>query len=488
MRPFAATVFLTLAACPAGQTPNPQPLGRFYFPTGVAHVDSPGSPEGVLFVANANFDKRFESGTVMAIDLAKVGLPPLGAPVGSTGPVQVGELRASVAGVVEVSSFTGELAVLRLGADRVRLFVPSRSEGMHLQAIDATLAASATTSTALVCHTPEGRDDRDCATNAPSLVPREFEFSATGLPRAPAPYGVAVRVRACAADADCGGGNVCAAGQCRYTAPDEPLADVFVTHLSLADSPTGSCALVSTCVNYHAYLARLASRNPTVTENTFFDLGLGANASNSVVAGSRWLYLTGRYNGNTSSENLLRMIDPSGVIYRSSLELAYRVSDARGVALSSDEKRVFIAGRAPDSLVVASIADPLASVPRVQIERALPLPAGPNEMVVIPRPGRGDLVAVVSISAGTLVIYDDDVGAIVALVPGLGLQPYGVTFGLLGAGARLFVSNFGDGRVAVVDIADLARPDEARVVAHLGAQQLCLTQSQSAVACDGGAP
>jgi hypothetical protein len=45
------------------------------------------------------------------------------------------------------------------------------------------------------------------------------------------------------------------------------------------------------------------------------------------------------------------------------------------------------------------------------------------------------------------------------------------------------VSNFADGRVAVVDVPDLSAPQVARVVAHLGKQQLCLTRSEREGAC-----
>jgi hypothetical protein len=75
------------------------------------------------------------------------------------------------------------------------------------------------------------------------------------------------------------------------------------------------------------------------------------------------------------------------------------------------------------------------------------------------------------------------VGELVAHVPAVGIQPFGVAVDRRGSGARLYLSNFGDGRVAVVDIPDLARPQDARLVAHLGQSQLCLTRSTQTAGC-----
>ena len=491
MRPaLAAAAVLVLAACPEQNASNPPPLARLYFPTGVVHADVPGTADGVLFVASANTDQRFESGMVSAIDLDKVGLPKFGAAVGAGGPVQLTDLHTTAQSVVEVSSFTGEMAALATHDGGVRLYVPSRSEGMHFQAVDATLPATAAGSTSLQCHTAAGKSDRDCGTKAPSLTPREFEFSSTGLPRAPAPFSVAVRQRGCAADTDCGDSGRCGQGLCRYADDGEPLADVWVTHLAIADSPTGTfnSAGATTQTNFHTYLVHLASRSPTVDASNFLDMGAAAGATSCVAAGSRWVYATGRYQVSATAGDLLRLIDPSGAtILSSGIESVWQVLEGRGLALSSDESRVFIAGRSPDSLVVASVAGASGGSPSVRLEKAVMVPAGPNAVTVLPRPGHADLVAVASTSAGTVVLYDDDVGSIVAQLSGVGLQPFNIAADLQGAGARLYVTAFGDGRVAVIDIPDLQRPQEARLVAHLGEQQLCLTATLGgAVTCDGG--
>jgi len=51
------------AAC-SERPANLPPQDAFYFPTGVHHVDLPGSTDGVLYVVSANFDKRFDNGAL----------------------------------------------------------------------------------------------------------------------------------------------------------------------------------------------------------------------------------------------------------------------------------------------------------------------------------------------------------------------------------------------------------------------------------------
>src|SRR5689334_23308334 len=98
---------LVLAACPPQRPPNPPPTDQFYFPTGLVHADSPSSPDGVLYVSSSNFDRHFDRGAVIALDLSKVGdgghgLPPFGDPVGPNGPKQIPELNIQPSSVVGV--------------------------------------------------------------------------------------------------------------------------------------------------------------------------------------------------------------------------------------------------------------------------------------------------------------------------------------------------------------------------------------------------
>jgi hypothetical protein len=80
---------------------------------------------------------------------------------------------------------------------------------------------------------------------------------------------------------------------------------------------------------------------------------------------------------------------------------------------------------------------------------------------------------------GSLAFYDDDLGQIAALVPGVGAVPFAIAVDRRGDDfARLYVSNFGDGRIAVVDVPlsiDAASGRlSPRIVAHVGMKQYCL--------------
>ncbi|MEW5743177.1 MAG: hypothetical protein AB1938_29955 [Myxococcota bacterium] len=483
----ASVLVLALSGCPTTGAYTGPPINQLYYPTGIVHVDRPGNPHGLLFVANANFDKRFATGSVVGFDLNRIpGIPPFGAFDPDGGAPQLAALNIQAEAVVQVASFTGEMAGLETRDGGVRLYVPSRSEGNNFHAIDVAIGPD--DQPALSCvlppDAPANASLTDCPATAPSLT--TFEFSESGLPRAPAPFGVSVRARRCAGADDCGAGRSCDNGTCR-AANGDLFGDVWVTHITQADSPLASGK------DLQAFAVRLDSDSLALTESNYVWLGPGATSS--VVQGQRWAYLSGRYNSSTQSVNLMRLaekrkvMDSSGnpvvvdAVVSAGLESTYRVGEARGVALSSDEKRLYLLGRAPDSLIVVNISDPTGDAPLLDVVRAVPLPEGSNQIRTIPRPGRSDLVAITCTGQGVVVLYDDDVGDLVAQVQGVGLQSFGLAVALRPPGARLFVTNFSDGRVALIDIPDLNRPQEARIAGYLGAQQLCLTRGATTPGC-----
>ncbi len=484
MRWFTSfTLAAVLCGCPAPKPPSPSPPGnpgypnQFYFPTGLAHVDSTfaANTDGTLFVVNGNFDRRFDRGSVVAVDLSKVGLPAFLAPQSAAGPLQLQTLKLTRGASAQIADFGGELGLLKTDGG-VRLFVPTRSELNRFYAIDAPTPKNASDPQQLNCVVPNVPDAGapyfdpadagpvDCTPTGQSLT--ALDQTATGIPRAASPIGIGVR----------------ADGQ------------VWVTALSQADSPRGSL------LNAVGYMVRVNGFDPRVTAESFVSVGPGATSS--VALGSRYAYATGRiYLANTPAF-LIRMIDTVDAgagfappIFNPGLESMYTVFEGRGVAVSTDERRVYFASRSPEALIVASVFNKDTTAPGLYVEHAVALPEGADLVTVIPRPGRSDLVAIACSTAGVLAFYDDDVGDLVAQISGVGLQPYAIAVDLKntaagpGTGARLYVSNFTDGRIAVIDVPKLADPKTAQIVAFLGRNQLCITRSAndtSPQTCDGG--
>ena len=471
----ASFLLLTLVACRDPGSNSGPPLDRFYFPGSLEHVDAPGTSEGVLFVANANMDKRYATGSLHAVPLDKIGLPALGASTGEVPQFTAFDIVTD-GGIaenqsVQIASFAGEMAMQPLGNGRYRFFIPTRSEGMRAYRVEAKIEGGVP---ALSC--VGGEESQNCTDTGASLSPLNFEQSATGLPRAPAPYGVAYSARTCTTTADCCAGIADCTRTCTNQAcigsDSAPLLDVFFTHISPADSPALSGQ------NFNNYLVRLDSDTFGVDESSFVNIGAGGTSS--IVTHKGWSYVTGRF--LQPAPNLMRIINRDGVTLATSLESLFRVSDSRGIALSSDRKKLFIVGRTPDTLLVASITN-ADTVPSLSFVRGVALPDAPNQIKVIPRQGKGDLVIVSCTSGGSLAVYDDDVGDLVSIVTGVGVQPYGLAVDHRDTAARVYVSNFGDGRIAVLDVPDLARPQLIRLVAHVGIQQLCLTRGVDSPAC-----
>jgi hypothetical protein len=453
MRPLLLISALACAGCAAESEPRPPPSNRFVYPTGIAHRQVPGSTNGALYVASANFDKCFDSGAVHALDLDALGLPELGASPGAGGPVEITDLKASPEGHVQIDSFAGQMALWPGSATTPpRLFVPTRSEDNALHAIDIEGAAT------LSCAWAQGRD---CLPGGLSLT-SGIQGSQDDLPRAPAPIGVSL--------ADVGGSP-----------------EAWVTHLEAADSPA------RTARNFQTYVVRIpdiGGAEPTLSAGNFIPLassGLGIGGTHATAIGQQYVYVTGRsyVTGQVSqpASFLLRLIDRNDPrrILESRLQDIYRTLEARDVVLSyhdeeSDTERLYILARGPDTLLVVDVLGASTLRPRVVVVDAVLLPDGASAVRVLPRSGPGDDIVAVSCTAsvltrGVVVLYDARLGEIVAQVGNVGRQPYGIAVDQRGMAARLYVTNFGDGRVAVIDIPNLLESQNARLVAHLGRRQ-----------------
>ncbi len=452
MRPLLLSLALLPVACSEAE-PRPPPLDRFIFPSGIHHRSVEGSANGVLYVSSANFDRCFDQGTVMAVDLDRVGtegnrLPPIAsASLPAADVVSIPQLNVAPESRVFIQSYAGELGFWPRPDASPRIFVTARADGDFLHAIDVPEP------TRLAC---VGSSGSNCIEGALSLT--QVPGQVKDLPRAPAPFGVSVGTD----------------------------GDVWVTHLSPADAPARSRT------GFTSYVVRVPGAEPAVSIPDFIALNLPdlpQDGSNSVISDSRYVFVSGRYDELLPSPAparrfLLRVVDkanPARVI-DPGLDLSFAASEARGLALTESTtpdapRRLYMAVRAPDSLLILNGEGLDSDSPRLSVVGSAPLPNGPTAVQLIRRDTGSELVLVSCSDAGVVALYDPDVGQVVAQVA-VGQvrgtespRPFGLSVLKQGNAARVFVSNFGDGRISVIDIPDLASPQQARLVAYLGARQ-----------------
>jgi hypothetical protein len=439
--------------CKQEEADSIPPLDAFYFPSSIAYVERAGSEEGILLVANANFDKRYKQGSFVAVDLSALGeggLPAFGQKEGT--PKFIRELNIRPEHALKVSSFSGRMGLYSLPGGGTRFFLPSRSEGALLHVIDMD-APTAEGALNVRCFPKPEKDESNCTQTALSLTANEG--TNTGLPRAPSP-GAAV---------------VSAEGE------------VWLTHMNAADSPASSLK------NRISYAVHLSAAEPRLTDDAF--MPIGEFPSDTALPLGNWVLLTGR-----GGAPALRMLSQTrGEVVNAGIESSLGISEGRDLALSNesvllgDKKQIFLLGRYPDMLLVLRLnesAEP-SSPPSLQVVREIPLPEAPNALHVLKRKEQGDLVAIVSSGSSALSFYDQDAGILTGQLLSLGEGPFSIASSMRGDGngARLFIGNFSDGRIAVVDIEDLKRPQDARVVALLGKSQTCLVQGDEAACKEG---
>jgi hypothetical protein len=122
--------------------------------------------------------------------------------------------------------------------------------------------------------------------------------------------------------------------------------------------------------------------------------------------------------------------------------------------------------RNPDTL--AKINLPLNPSVAPSVTRIVPLPSTPGQLVVIPRAGRGNIIAVASERMGAVTIYDEDAQQVVANVERVGDTPYGLAlWDNDGVNARLVSTVFAGCSVALVEV-PLAHPAGAALRARIG--------------------
>src|SRR5690606_30198615 len=171
--------------------------------------------------------------------------------------------------------------------------------------------------------------------------------------------------------------------------------EMFVTHSGYYVVSAGAQRLAAT------HVVRMNAADPTVTKENYREVLSGG--TQSVAIGSRYAFVSAR---NVSPPNVVIGIprDPADnrVLYFP-LQNQLNVQSARGIALSADQRRLYVIARAvdelfggnPDQLLVLNVEGADTNAPSLSIIRQVPLPALPSSLRLIERAGR-DRKSVVS--------------------------------------------------------------------------------------------
>ncbi len=522
---LASLLFAAAGLVACGSSPFvPPTLDRMHFPMGLA-VDVPYSPDGggrahwIYVNGNSNFDLAADAGVVMAVNLDGYGppgtglVPPAlaaaitadagnwdGTPITFPDFADAGTVDPQT-GFVFVDSLGGELRLAPTSAGGERLLVASRYQN-RLAFIDVDGDGGT-----LDCFGAAGRDCDQDVSSPPLVI-----TASNGASQILDAYAISQPVQAGLHGGGLGGPEVLI-GNLRNLPTG--LANLF----GFGSGYGGSYGYGSTAAGYspystypgyginevvESYVVRQSVDDPDcrIAE----PIGPMPAAGVAAVPATDGIFAvaTGRFAGQAPADVRVLTLGPPSCPARPAakgqvavdpaqppnfnvdLSAILKGYDGRALALSSSGDRVFALSISPDALVVLRIDGTSDGSLLIHPSSVAPVPTGPTELAVIPRTDRngrpiGDLVAITCPGSNVLAFYDDEVGAVVAALPAVGDEPFAVVTAprTLGngpgavplPGVRLFVTAFGSGQIAVVDVPDLVDATSAKTIAFLGTRE-----------------
>lgn len=468
----SAAIFAALCVVSCGKPPEflPPPFGpagpgptRLFFPTGLATL-----PDGSLLVANGNFNHAYDGGSLVTIrksyldaffaknlDCQKV-LPPELSFVSTANPCDddVSTHPADVfGGAVVIGNYAGPLALNDSGTVA---YTGSRDSGtLNAVTINPDLS--------LRCAPHAGVSATDCR--------QGIDLTASGVL---GPYSIV------AGDSITPGA---APRRVFYVSSIIPRIDnlvdsntVYTSGVVAALDMADPTQVLFTMLAGSQYVAAGAAVGPMLFDPT----------RRKLVMSGCYQRFPGTGQGEPGSglcagiiNNYLRFLDVDA-----KESAAVQLFDLYGDVLSIETTALLLANpdpvtqvpttlwatmRNPDILVQVVLPTKPSVAPRVQ--RVVPLPIQPAEIVLIPRPGSADLLAIVAEKIGALTLYDTGTQQVVGQVDRLGDSPF--TARLLsssGGTARLAVSVFNGCKIALIEV-PLAAPWKASLRGRVGTCQ-----------------
>ncbi len=444
-----AVVALALTAgCHDNLAPIPPPRDAFVYPVGVAVRTLPSGKTSLL-VVSANADRRYDNGTLLSVD-----------PDASDDFLvhPNGHLAVYPGGAIDLPNFGGEIAVAETSCPGVAtptaVTVARESNSAYL----VDLADSGALLCAAGCQVPL----------APSLAD---------------PFGVSIACRKLAG----AGGSLSDASTAFIGFMRTPSDEGWMAQVALAGASRGAVT--------NGDFGTVAAQS-SVFEPQSGRIYVMPHSPRSGYAPIRWLDLSYAF--------------PTAVPQTRNLAPQIPGLDMRNMALSPDGTRASVAAAVDDPiqlaaggivpvaamLVVLDLRPDGTGNPAMAVLNTAHVGLGANQVVVLPRPARCNadgrqpgtgtspclpVVAVTCSTQGTLALYDDAVGNVVAELgfdvtsglPLVGLEPYGLAAQEFPPGSgryRLFVGSYDMGFVTVVEV-DPMNPGGAAVVKRVGRQR-----------------
>jgi len=441
-----AVISAAIAGCTASADDVHPPRDQMFFPTGLAI--SPN--ERALFVANANSDQRYDSGSIGVINVETVEAMITGweartkdynLPAGcsidpdhrETLVCDEAQFFDSDAGV-RIGNFASDLAVQRYNKtddDSVRLFVPTRG--------DPSIAWADYIANRLTCTTTS--DAFALCDDAHRLVSLQNNPDLDSL--ASEPFSVfADSVNGFAMVTHMLTGSVTLI-RSQPGQPDDRVAIVDARHQQFAVNSN----LVSSA-------SSIAGRITSTGEDIVYVGSTTEHRIQTYTVGMR--------------DNAAAFLLPGNYFFLDAVGQSSGSSSTQALQFSAGGDQLYLVNRLPPSLQIYDTSTGPTGVPRNALQGASDICQQASKLTLV---GSGDRerAYVTCFQDGQIYVVDPRGSSQVEDVISVGRGPYGVaakTGALTDGKPRLFVSNFFEDTVAVIDLADGANHN--RVVLRIG--------------------